>query len=67
MNTCQYKVCADEWNTTHKVPVWAVNDGFFGGLDGEESPASVLIEISTAEASPPRWQDIILPTQEVSF
>lgn len=70
MNTCQYKVCADEWNATHKIPVWAVNDGFFGGGgdgDQEENPSSVLIEIRTAESSPPRWQDIVLPTQEVKY
>ncbi|ODN06591.1 Kunitz-type protease inhibitor 2 [Orchesella cincta] len=67
LSTCQYKVCADEWNTTHKLPVWAVNDGLFGGEDAQENPPSVIIEMRTAEASPPRWQDIILPVQEVTI
>ncbi len=67
-NACTYKVCGDEWNSTHKVPIWAVNDGLFGGdsQDHEEGRPSVVVEIRTAESSPPRWHDLVLPPQEVS-
>jgi hypothetical protein len=66
-NACAYKVCADEWNSTHKIPIWGVSDGLFGGQQEEEGEthASVTVEIRTAESSPPRWQEILLPSQEV--
>ncbi|CAG7830632.1 unnamed protein product [Allacma fusca] len=67
LNSCSYKVCADEWNTTHRVPIWAVNDGLVGGSSNTpESYSTVFIDIRTGETgNPPRWAEIALPTQEI--
>lgn len=66
LKSCTFKICGDEWNSTHKIPVWAINDGLVGGAaDSDSDYSSVYIDIKTVEPSPAKWQDIILPTQEV--
>ena len=61
-------MCADEWNTTHRIPIWAVNDGLVGGNPNTlDTDSTVYVDIRTGETgNPPRWAEITLPTQEVS-
>jgi len=67
MNACTYRICADDWNATHRIPIWAVNDGLYGGdFDKDETYGSVVVDITTSEEKiPPRWQHIVLPPQEI--
>lgn len=56
---CLHKICRHDWNSTHYVPIKAVEDFLFNGEQ------LLALDIRTGFTSTKQWRNYVLPVQEV--
>ena len=56
---CLHKICRHDWNSTHYIPIKAVEDFLYNGEQ------LLALDIRTGFTSTKQWRNYVLPVQEV--
>jgi len=56
---CLHKICRHDWNSTHYIPIKAIQDFLYNGEQ------LLALDIRTGFTSTKQWRNYVLPVQEV--